>query len=143
MTVLHYLPSLDAPPLCDVQGPFHATLVRASATCPRCLAQLSPQVSEKAVMQTLRRVALAAGYLFYHTYSSKRSEPGWPDCAVVHPTGPDTTLYLLECKREGEYTTLAQARWLAALGRVTRVEAGVVWPHTLPEWLARWREDTP
>jgi hypothetical protein len=91
---------------------------------------MEPRVSEKAFMQALRRLAQSQGYYFYHTYSSKRSEPGWPDVALVHPTG-DTTLYLLECKREGEQPTLAQQRWLDALGRVTRVHAQVVRPGDL------------
>ena len=94
-----------------------------------------PPMTEAQLQRQVMAVAARLGYLSYHTYSSKRSAPGYPDVTLVHPAGG--TLFLLELKRDTEHPTLAQQRWLDALGWVTRVESGVVQPRSLADWVRR------
>jgi hypothetical protein len=74
----------------------------------------------------VRVVALAErlGWMVFHPYDSRRSEPGWPDLALVR----GDTLILLELKRESGSLTSPQVAWLTALQRVTRVEAFMARP---------------
>jgi hypothetical protein len=74
----------------------------------------------------IQTLALAHGWLFYHTYKSRKSTPGWPDDALCHPDGGP--LYLWETKGRDEAVSAAQRRWLDALGKVTYVDARVVRP---------------
>ncbi len=82
---------------------------------------------EGLLLERLRRLCVEhLGLLFYHPFLSKRSTPGWPDVAIVHPDGGP--LYLWELKSASGTITPAQRRWLDALERVTRVETGVYRP---------------
>jgi hypothetical protein len=69
---------------------------------------------EAELQDHVRRTALANGWLYYHTYRSKRSEPGFPD-TVLLKVGLKGWLYFVECKRESEKPTDEQKAWLAAL----------------------------
>ncbi len=82
--------------------------------------------TEDILTARLRTFALQAGYLFYHTHTSKRSEAGWPDCALVHPDGGP--LYLWELKSAEGVVSPPQRRWLDALAQVTHVETGLYRP---------------
>jgi hypothetical protein len=84
-----------------------------------------PQISERSFMQAVRREALANGYLFFHTFDSRRSAPGFVDCVLAKPGRP---LLMWELKTADGVVTLAQQRWLDVLAQVTQVEAGVVRP---------------
>jgi hypothetical protein len=139
MPLMHWLPSLNAPPLCDAEGPFYASLNASSVTCPRCLQQMQPRVSEKAVMAAIRRVARREGWRTYHTHNSKRSEPGFPDLVLVKPP----VVLFTEVKRAGEQPTLEQQRWLEALQRCTQVETYVWYPDDMGTIVARLQGDTP
>lgn len=57
-------------------------------------------------------VALAKhmGWRHYHTHDSRRSEPGWPDLALVRER-----LVLAELKTETGRVSAAQERWLSLL----------------------------
>lgn len=55
-------------------------------------------------------LAKALGWRRYHTYRSDRSEPGWPDEALVRER-----LILLELKSERGKLSDAQRDWLTAL----------------------------
>lgn len=84
-------------------------------------------VSERVFMERLRRLVVEdLGYLWYHTYSSKKSTPGWPDCVMVPPAGGPCWIW--ELKAAGGQVSPAQRRWLEALQRVTRIDARVVRP---------------
>lgn len=56
-------------------------------------------------------IARTLGIRRYHTYDSRRSEPGFPDLVLVGRAG---VLYR-ELKRQTGRTTPAQDEWLAAL----------------------------
>lgn len=90
---------------------------------------LARTAQDEGTLQTrLRAVATGAGYLYYHTYSSKRSDPGWPDTAICHPDGGP--LFLWELKRQdvSAQPSSFQRRWLEALSKVTHVHASLYRP---------------
>lgn len=112
--------------------------------CPWCTAMAQragvlappvvPALTERAFMQAVRRAAVAEGWLFYHTFDSRRSAPGFVDCVMAKPGKP---LLMWELKVPGGVVTLAQQRWLAVLGQVTHVEAGI-WRHDQWDELVAW-----
>lgn len=55
-------------------------------------------------------LAKRLGWLVYHTYDSRRSEPGWPDLALVRER-----FILAELKAEKGRISAAQQRWIDAL----------------------------
>lgn len=87
---------------------------------------LDAEAAEDALEERIRQLCAVTGHLYYHTRKSKGSTPGWPDDAIVHPTGG--ALYLWENKRTGETPSPAQRRWLDALRRVTHVEVATMYP---------------
>jgi hypothetical protein len=101
-------------------------------TPPLALLTTRPaEESEGAFMERLRKLAVEdRQLLFYHTYSSKRSTPGWPDTAIIHPEGG--ILHLWELKATGGTESGAQKRWRHALERVTRVDSAIYWPDDWP-----------
>lgn len=119
---------------------------RGPVLCPQCatLAQRAgvlpppavPAVSERAFMQAIRREALANNYMFYHTFDSRRSAPGFVDAVLAKPGKP---LMLAELKVPGGVVSLAQQRWLAVLGQVTGVEAHLWMPSDWPAIVERLR----
>jgi hypothetical protein len=68
--------------------------------------------------------------LCYHTYSSVRSVPGFPDLVIVHPNTGRTIV--AELKREGAYPTPEQRRWLDAFRLNPAIEVYVWRPSDLP-----------
>ena len=68
-------------------------------------------VYEKDLQTTIQQAAHLYGYLTYHTYDSKRSEPGFPDLVIVG----HGKLFMWELKSQDGVLTTAQIRWLDAL----------------------------
>ena len=68
---------------------------------------------ESAFRQQIRAVAMTCGWLHYHTWDSRRSEPGFPDDVLVHPESD--VVYMVELKRVGGQPTPEQALWLERL----------------------------
>lgn len=89
-----------------------------------------PHLSERAFMQALRREALAGGWMFYHTFDSRRSAPGFCDVVCAKPGRP---LLMMELKTADGVVSLAQQRWVEVLQQVTGVEAGVYRPEDMEE----------
>lgn len=94
----------------------------------RVLAELTP--SEAVFQARVVALAVSLGYLAYHTYSSRRSHPGFPDLALCRVR--DGRLILAELKVWPRLSLRPeQAVWLAALGKNAGIEAYVwrwVWP---------------
>jgi hypothetical protein len=78
-----------------------------------------PPISERAFMQAVRREALANNYMFYHTFDSRRSAPGFFDCVLAKPGYP---LVLAELKTETGIITIEQKRWYDTVVQATGVE---------------------
>jgi hypothetical protein len=104
----------------------HGLALDPALTVPPPASGLPPETPEGVLEARLRTFAMQAGYLYYHTYNSKRSNPGYPDCAIVHPDGGP--LYLWELKSADGEVSPAQRRWLDALAQVTHIATGVYRP---------------
>lgn len=80
--------------------------------------------TETAYQVRVLELAERLGYeLRYHTHDSQRSEPGFPDLALLRPR--DHRLVFLELKAGRKQPTEAQRRWIHELAGVTRVGAAV------------------
>jgi len=67
---------------------------------------------EKALQAKVIDLATRAGWLVYHTYDSRRSEPGFPDLVLVHPT---RGVLWRELKKHTGKPTADQRKWLERL----------------------------
>jgi hypothetical protein len=67
--------------------------------------------TEKAFQARIVRLARLRGWLCYHTWNAKGSEPGFPDLVLVRPG----RLIFAELKTVRAKTTMAQQRWLSLL----------------------------
>lgn len=71
-------------------------------------------MSEDQLYQHVRGLCEGLGLLHYHTYDSRRSQPGYPDLAIL-----GRRRYLLrERRRRPGHLSPDQHRWLTGLARV-------------------------
>lgn len=83
-------------------------------------------LSERAWRQQARAMAALRGFdLQYHTFDSRRSDPGWPD--DVFGRESDGRLLFFEFKRLGGVLTVRQSHWLDFLWTHGH-EAACWWP---------------
>ena len=66
--------------------------------------------SEKEFDASVRQLAQMLGWRRYHTYDSRRSEPGFPDLVLVRDR-----IIFAELKSEKGKVTARQEAWIAAL----------------------------
>ena len=76
-------------------------------------------LSESTFLGMLKQLASVNGFLFYHTFDARRSNKGWPDCALIKPGHP---LILAELKTARGKLTVEQAHWLSLLQSATGLE---------------------
>jgi hypothetical protein len=76
--------------------------------------QLDLAMTEAQWQRTITDLAETLGWLVYHTYDSRRSEPGFPDLVLVR--AGDRVVFA-EIKRETGRLTDDQAQWWWALER--------------------------
>jgi hypothetical protein len=69
-------------------------------------------MSERQLQEAVLELAGALGYRAYHTYDSRRSQPGFPDLVLVRP--PDRIVFA-ELKGERGRISREQASWLSDL----------------------------
>lgn len=74
---------------------------------------LRARATEKEFQAAVVELARALGYRTYHTYSSRRSTPGFPDLVIVRPGSPPI---FAELKAERGALSTEQAWWVDALG---------------------------
>ncbi len=89
--------------------------------------QLDLAMTEAQWQRTITDLAETLGWLVYHTYDSRRSQPGFPDLCLVRDR-----IVFVEVKREHGRLTDDQARWWLALERAS-AEAHVWRPSDWPE----------
>jgi hypothetical protein len=87
----------------------------AGETTPPRRAKL-PDLSEAQLLQNVRDLAQLLGYLLYHTHDSRRSEPGFPDLALVHVRRRRALFVELKA-RTGRLRPMQEV-WLNALAAV-------------------------
>lgn len=86
-------------------------------------------MSEIVFQEKIEKLARLGGWLFYHTYNSQRSNRGWPDVVLAHPSG---RVIVRELKTMRGKLTPDQRKWLEALERAGW-DVGVWRPCDLPE----------
>jgi len=86
---------------------------------------MDPETPEGVLLGRVRQCALAHGFLFYHTYSSRKSDVGYVDCTIAKPGHP---LYLWELKSKDGKLTLEQQRWQAFLSQTSGTHVAVYRP---------------
>jgi VRR-NUC domain len=87
---------------------------------------------QAATLELLRR----RGWRAYHTFDSRRSEPGFPDIVAVRAG----VLLAIECKTDAGVVSPDQAAWLLEFGRVRIVDAIVLRPAPTYDDLVRYLE---
>ena len=70
-----------------------------------------PAASEKDFQRAITDLAKACGWKIYHTYDSRRSNPGWPDLVLAKPP----RLLFVEVKTDFGKLRPEQQEWLQAL----------------------------
>lgn len=92
--------------------------------------------SEKQFQAAVVEYAKLNGWKTYHTFDSRRSDPGFPDLVLSR----GDRLVFLELKSETGRASTAQLEWLDALHRAPGITVGVVRPRdwsTIEEMLSR------
>ena len=69
------------------------------------------KMTEKTFQSMVVKVARLNGWLVYHTYDSRRCEPGFPDLTLVR----GSTVMFIELKTDEGKLTHHQKEWLTAL----------------------------
>ena len=90
---------------------------------------MDPETPEGVLLGRVRQCALANGFLFYHTYSSRKSDVGYVDCTIAKPGHP---LYLWELKSKDGKLTLEQQRWQEFLSQTSGTHVAVYRPDQWP-----------
>lgn len=85
--------------------------------------------SEAEFMQAVIRLAELCHFMVYHTYDSRRSNPGFPDLVLVK----DGRLIFAELKTASGRLSQYQRQWLFMLGLVDGIEVAVWRPEHWPD----------
>lgn len=98
--------------------------VRAPAPPPGC--------SEKQFQAAVVRLAKLHKWAVYHTWNSRKSDPGFPDLVLVRRG----TLIFAELKRQTGRVTREQAEWFGLFDEVEGVHARLWYPSMWPAIVA-------
>ena len=91
-------------------------------------------VKENQLLENIRLVCGVRKLLCYHTHRSERSEPGWPDLAIVE----GNVLHLWELKKQKGKVRPEQTAWLEALQQIPGIDARIVRPR---DWYLGLRDE--
>lgn len=81
-------------------------------------------MSEKEFQTRIVEAAKLYGWMVYHTFDSRRSDPGFPDLVLVQ----NRVCLFIELKSEKGRVQPEQQEWRDALDQVRKVEANICWP---------------
>ena len=81
-------------------------------------------ISEKKLQAYVVGIAQRYGWMIYHTYDSRRSNPGWPDLVLCRPP----RLAIIELKTDVGRISKDQMNWLIQLNQCPGVEVAVIRP---------------
>jgi len=85
-------------------------------------------MTEKQLMQNVIDLARMLGCLTFHTYDSRRSEPGFPDLVIVgkrRVKGESPRVIFAELKSQTGRLSHAQRLWIEALNQCRQAEVYV------------------
>ena len=94
---------------------------------------LSRDICEDDFLTHIRRIARQHGWACYHTYCSKRSEPGFPDLVLCN----GQSILFVEAKTNVGKLTKDQQAWLSLLEHTGLVEVHIWRPKDWPAIVAR------
>lgn len=77
--------------------------------------RLDPLINERAFTEHVRQTATKGGWLYYHTFDSRRSTPGFPDCVFVK----GGIIIFAELKDAKGKVSTEQRAWLDAFDLVS------------------------
>jgi hypothetical protein len=100
----------------------------ASISAEQYNALKAAEMTEKQLQAAVIAAAHSLGWMVYHTYSSVRSAPGYPDLHMVH-TRQRRSLFV-ELKTQKGKLSPAQQQWILALedaGCTARVWRPIDW----------------
>jgi hypothetical protein len=89
------------------------------------------KLSEKEFQQQVIDLARLAGCLVYHTFDSRKSEPGFPDLVIV--SSDMARPIFAEIKTEKGKLTMRQELWKAVLEQIPGVDYRLWRPSSWPE----------
>lgn len=84
--------------------------------------RVAKDMSEETLRVRVKALAKSLGWISYHTQNSRRSDPGWPDMAMVHPVRG--RFMVRELKTMRGRLTPEQREWLDGLTHAG-VDAGL------------------
>lgn len=93
---------------------------------------MNPNASERDLQTAVVQLARIQGWQPYHTWTSIRSEPGFPDLVLIRPP----QILVVELKSATGKVTAAQRKWLDLFAACS-VPALVVRPADFEELAAR------
>ena len=100
-------------------------------TAPNTL--IAANMTERELQNNVVAMARALGWMPYHTFDSRRSEPGYPDLTLVHA---DTGRVIwAELKTAKGRLRPAQVEWLGALREVARDRGLEVYCFRSMDWI--------
>lgn len=91
---------------------------------------LLSKMSERQFQNHVVKMAEARHWRCYHTFDSRRSQPGFPDLVMIK----DGRLLFVELKTMRGRVTTDQTDWLSALGQAKNVLA-YVWRPDVMDWI--------
>ena len=86
--------------------------------------EYSATANEKQLMQTLIQCARLNNWFVYHTFDSRRSDAGFPDCVCVK----GGRMLVFELKAQNGRVSRQQRQWIEAFEDVPMVIAAIVRP---------------
>ncbi len=101
-------------------------------------------MTEAELQETVREIAKTTGWLYYHTYRSRRSPAGFPDVVLVRPP----RVVFAELKSDTGKVTKEQRMWLDELLKCVGAVETYVWRPADVDVIAsilspRYEEDPP
>ena len=94
---------------------------------------LDQDTPEGTLLAEIRKLAKVHGWVCFHTYDSRKSEPGFPDVTLCD----GTSLLMYELKTNTGKLTPEQAQWQALLAHTGLVETGIWRPSMWRQIAAR------
>lgn len=75
-----------------------------------------PDLTEAQLLDNVRKLSLLTGWLFYHTFDSRRSDAGWPDTVLLNVR--QRRILFVELKTRTGRLRPMQGVWLTALAAI-------------------------